>query len=124
MSFVEVLVATVFIGTCAAVITDSLGVSLQGIARMERRMAILSIMKTQMESVIRSARTASPIAGTTTSTPSIPGGNNAWVQTVVGDEGSPLWDRIQITATWPERKGNRTYTETMRYITFVRTPND
>jgi type II secretory pathway pseudopilin PulG len=124
MSFVEVLVATVFIGTCAAVITDSLGSSLQGISRMERRMLALNIVKSEIEQRIRSAKNGGLSTGTFTSTQLLPGRASCSITVRVLDGGSNEWDRIEVTATWPERKGSRNYTELLRYETIVRTPND
>ena len=122
MSYVEILVATIFVATCAAVITDSLGSSLGSIARMERRLAALTILKEELSSYRIQYLTSSPVAGTYTMTHFLPGGRDCDVITVVGKESVTDYTDITTTAVWVENKNGRTYNESFQLKTYVRIP--
>jgi type II secretory pathway pseudopilin PulG len=122
MSYVEILVATIFVATCAAVITDSLGVSLGSIARMERRLAALTLIKDELSKARIDYLTNSPIAGTYSMTHFLPGSRDCQVTTIIGNESMTDYTDVTTKAEWVENKNGREYTESLRLKTYVRIP--
>lgn len=124
VTLVEILVATVFLGICGAAVTDTIGTSLTQIARMERRAVALNLVKNELEYWTAYSQRQSVVQETRSRTEILPGNVNCTLTTLTADDGSATIEGFTVTATWPERKGARNYTETLQMRTEVRSPND
>jgi type II secretory pathway pseudopilin PulG len=124
VTLVEILVATVFLGICGAAVTDTIGTSLTQIARMERRAVALNLVKNELEYWTAYNQRLNMGVETRTRTELLPGNVTCTLTTLTSDDPSTTYDRFTVTASWPERKGSRNYTEQLRLQTEVRSPND
>lgn len=119
----EVLVAAAFLGVCSAALTDIAQQAVTNIARTERRAVALAALQNRLEVETQGAQATSTLPSTITTNATLPGGKVCVITT------TPKWSsfsgvaQIVGTATWPESKGDRNYTETITIETYVRCPD-
>ncbi|MEI7576652.1 MAG: hypothetical protein WCK51_07150 [Armatimonadota bacterium] len=119
----EVLVAAAFLGVCSAALTDTAEQAVGNIARTERRAVALAALQDRLEVTTQTAQTSTTLPSVITTNATLPGGKTCVVKT------TPTWSSysgvalIVGTASWPESKGPRNYTETITIETYVRCPD-
>lgn len=124
ITYIEVVVASAFVGICAATLADSLAFSLKTIGYVQRR----TIVQTALESTIDEAKgnclTALPTDGTTTSSFTLSGNRTVTVtQTFTRVTGKNL-SLLQLSASWPEVRGSRSFNDTMTFEVYLRGPDN
>lgn len=119
----EILVAAAFLGVCSAALTDTAQQAVANIARTERRAVALAALQNRLEVETQGAQATSTLPNIITTNVTLPGGKPCEITT------SPKWSsysgvaQIVGTATWPESKGTRDYSETITIETYVRCPD-
>ncbi len=122
ITYVEVVVAIAFLGICSATLADSLNFSLQTIAYTQRRSVILRALQGSVDEIKANALTALPGDATNNGSVTMGGRTITISQTTAKVTGMNV-TKVTATATWPEVKGSRFYTDTMTLECYVRGPD-
>ncbi|MDH4388496.1 MAG: type II secretion system protein [Fimbriimonas sp.] len=122
-SLAEILVAAAFLGVCSAALTDTAQQAVANIARTERRAVALAALQNRLEVATQNAQSSTSLPSVVTYNADLPGRRICVIKI------SPAWSaytgvaQIVGTATWPESKGSRNYSETITIETYVRCPD-
>lgn len=122
VTYVEVVVATAFVGICAATLLDSVNLSLQSIAYTQRRSIVFRSMQGAIDEVRSQALTALPTNGTSNGVLTL-GGKTVNIATVISKVSSRNVVKVVSTATWPESRGSRFFTDTLTLECYVKGPD-
>lgn len=116
----ELLVATVFLGICAASILGAVTSSIAHTGQAERRSAALGLAEASIEALRASSISSSPSTGTTVAIVTLPGGRSGTrtrVTALVGGY-TDLYS-ITVTVAWTETFG----TDSIVLSTLLRAPD-
>jgi type II secretion system protein I len=124
LTLVEVLVATAFLGICAASILDSVTLSVAQLSRVNRRSLALLLTEDTLEGYKAESRTGPPGSGTFSDTYLLSDGIIATVTTTIANGTTSENRKITVVTTWEEQVLRRNYTDSLMLEMYVRTPDD
>ena len=112
-----------FVLICAATLADSLTFSNQMIDYSQRRVLVQSALESNIDECRSTCLTSLPSDGTTTSNFTLGGSRTVTVTRVVAKVSGKNLALIQFTATWPETRGTRSFTDSMSFELYMRGPD-
>ena len=123
VTYIEVIVAMAFVGICTATLVDSVAFSTAMIGYSERRAVIQSSLQSMIDEIRSGALSALPTSGTSNSTFVVSGSRTVSVSVVSTPVSGKNVAQIVVTATWPEARGTRSFTDSMSFELYVRGPD-
>jgi type II secretory pathway pseudopilin PulG len=123
VTYIEIVVAMSFVLICTATLTNSLSFSTQMIDYSQRRVLVQANLQSTIDEIKSGALTALPSDGTSNYTFTLPGSRTVTVTRTFTREVGKNITRIQISASWPEVRGTRSFNDTMSFELYLRGPD-
>lgn len=123
VTYIEIVVAMTFVLICAATLADSLTFSNQMIDYNQRRVLVQAALESNIDECRSTCLTALPADGTTTSNFTLGGSRTVTITRVVAKVSGKNLAQIHFTATWPEARGSRSFTDSMSFEIYLRGPD-
>ena len=123
ITYVEVMVAMAFVGVCTATLADSLAFSTSMIGYSERRASVQVRLQSIIDEAKSGALTVLPANGTNTNSVTVFGSRTATITTTYAQVVGKNLTKLTVSATWPERRGTRNFTDTMSFEVYLRGPD-
>ncbi len=117
------MVAMAFVGVCTASLADSIAFSTAMIGYSQRRALVQATLQSSIDEVKSSALTSLPLDASNSAALPLPGGRTATINTTLTRVVGKNITRYQISASWPESRGTRNFTDTMSFEVYVRGPD-
>jgi hypothetical protein len=112
-----------FVLICTASLADSLTFSTEMIDYYQRRAIVQTTLQSAIDEVKSGAMTALPSNASSNSTFTLPGSRTVTVNKTIAQVIGKNVTRLQMTATWPEARGTRSFTDTMTFEVYLRGPD-
>lgn len=122
VTLAEVLVATSFLGVCAASLVNSATQSDVMMAKVERRIVALQALKSALERQRTTARTTALTDQVQTTNVTLPGNRSVQIRIEIVTGAYPKTAKLTGYARWREFSGDRGYTDELSLETYVLNP--
>ncbi len=123
ITYIEIVVAMAFVAVCTASLADSIAFSTSMIGYSQRRAYVQVALQSSIDEARSGAITALPLDSTTSASLPLPGSRTATIATTLTQVVGKNLTLLQVSATWPESRGTRDFTDTMSFAVYMRGPD-
>lgn len=123
VTYIEIVVAMSFMLICTATLTNSLSFSTQMIDYSQRRVLVQAALQSAIDEMKSGTLASLPADGTANSTFTLPGSRTVTVTRTFTKVVGKNITRVQISASWPEVRGTRSFNDTISFEVYLRGPD-
>ena len=112
-----------FVVICTATLTSSLTFSTTTIDYTQRRVLIQAALRSSIDEIKTNCLSALPPDATSTSSITIGASKTVTITRSLTKMSGKNVTQVVVTATWPESKGSRNFTDSMTFEVYLRGPD-